>query len=83
MLKVLYYLYNVNETKKQIDMNFQLKLNEEKLQSLNGQLNYINECLTQSDIKEWEKKECLKVKGTIEIAIEETKKLIEINKIGF
>jgi hypothetical protein len=64
-------------------MNFQLKLNEEKLQSLNGQLKYVNECLIQSDIELWEKKECLKVKGTIEIAIEETKNLIEINKIGF
>lgn len=64
-------------------MNFQLKLNEEKLQSLSGQLKYINECLIQSDIELWEKKECLKVKGTIEIAIEETKNLIEINKIGF
>jgi hypothetical protein len=64
-------------------MNFQLKLNEEKLQSLNGQLKYVNECLIQSDIELWEKKECLKIKGTIEIAIEETKNLIEINKIGF
>ena len=64
-------------------MNFQLKLNEDKLQSLNGQLNYINECLIKSDIELWEKKECLKVKGTIQGEIFETENLIEIIKIGF
>lgn len=58
-------------------MNFHLKLNNEKLQSLNGQLAYANEALSQSDIKEWETKEFQWVKEQVENEIIETKALIK------
>ncbi|AUC15433.1 hypothetical protein BTO06_09900 [Tenacibaculum sp. SZ-18] len=58
-------------------MNFQLKLNKEKLQSLNGQLAYANEALCQSDIKDWEIKEFEFVKQEVEKDIVKTKALIE------
>ncbi len=58
-------------------MNFQLKLNEEKLQSLNGQLDYLNKCLDQQDIKEWEVREITTTKETIENEIVETRELIQ------
>lgn len=57
-------------------MNFHLKLNNEKLQSLNGQLAYVNEALKQKDIKEWELIEFNEVKKAIELEITETKALI-------
>ena len=71
------------ETNKQTqnDMSIQLQLNIEKLESLKGQLNYINHCLNQSDIEKWEKIECLRVKGTIQVKIFETEELIETIKI--
>tara|TARA_R110000868_G_scaffold14021_1_gene65440 strand:+ start:24800 stop:24988 length:189 start_codon:yes stop_codon:yes gene_type:complete len=57
-------------------MNFQLTLNNEKLTSLKGQLNYTNEMLN-SNIQEWEKKEYNLTKEVIENNIIETKELIE------
>ena len=58
-------------------MNFQLKLNIEKLQGLNGQLEYANTCLNQSDIKEWEIREFTEIKCIVIKEIWETKELIE------
>lgn len=57
-------------------MNFHLKLNNEKLQSLNGQLAYVNEALNQKDIKSWELREFNEVKEATELEITETKALI-------
>tara|TARA_R110002167_G_scaffold284737_2_gene489854 strand:+ start:4967 stop:5161 length:195 start_codon:yes stop_codon:yes gene_type:complete len=57
-------------------MNFHLKLNNEKLQSLNGQLDYVNEALNQKDIEAWELREFKEVKEATELEIEETKSLI-------
>ena len=58
-------------------MNFQLKLNNEKLESLKGQLSYTIEALSQPDIEEWETKEFIYVKEMVEVDIKETKELIE------
>ena len=58
-------------------MNFQLNLNIEKLQSLNGQLAYANEALNQPDIQSWELREFKEVKEDTELEILETKALIE------
>ncbi len=57
-------------------MNFHLKLNNEKLQSLNGQLAYVNEALKQKDIEAWELREFKEVKEATELEIIETKALI-------
>ena len=57
-------------------MNFHLKLNNEKLQSLNGQLAYLNEALSQKDIEAWELREFKEVKEATELEIIETKALI-------
>lgn len=57
-------------------MNFHLKLNNEKLQSLNGQLSYVNEALKQKDIEAWELREFKEVKEATELEIIETKALI-------
>lgn len=57
-------------------MNFHLKLNNEKLQSLNGQLAYVNEALKQKDIEDWELREFKEVKEATELEIIETKALI-------
>ena len=57
-------------------MNFHLKLNNEKLQSLNGQLAYVNEALSQKDIESWELREFKEVKEATELEIIETKALI-------
>lgn len=62
-------------------MNFHLKLNNEKLESLNGQLAYVKEALSQHDIKEWEAKEFEFVKSEVEKEITETKALIERIKL--
>lgn len=57
-------------------MNFHLKLNNEKLQSLNGQLAYVNDALNQKDIEAWELREFKEVKEATELEIKETKALI-------
>jgi 5'(3')-deoxyribonucleotidase len=58
-------------------MNFHLKLNNEKLQSLNGQLAYTNEALSQKDIEAWELREFTATKCDIIKEIWETEELIE------
>lgn len=58
-------------------MNFQLKLNIEKLQGLNGQLEYANMRLNQPDIKEWEIKDFTEIKCIVIKEILEIKELIE------
>ena len=58
-------------------MDFHLKLNNEKLQSLNGQLAYINEALSQKDIEAWELREFTAAKCDIIKEIWETEELIE------
>ncbi len=57
-------------------MNFHLKLNNDKLESLKGQLTYVNEALIQEDIQDWEKKEFEYLKNETILEIEETKALI-------
>jgi len=61
-------------------MNFQLKLNNEKLESLKGQLVYVNEMIV-SNIKDWEIIEYKATKTVIENDITETKELIERIKL--
>lgn len=60
-------------------MNFQLKLNIEKLESLENQLIYVNEMIT-GNIKKWETKEYKLTKTVIENDITDIKKLIETIK---
>jgi len=61
-------------------MNLQLKLQNEKLESLKHQLNYTNECLNQSDIKDWENKEYTNLKKDLISEISETEDLIKTIK---
>jgi hypothetical protein len=57
-------------------MNFQLELNNEKLESLNKSLEYCNKALC-SDLELWEKKEYILVKNEYKQEIIETKELID------
>jgi len=61
-------------------MNFQLKLQNERLENLNGQLAYSNEALSQTDIKSWEKKEFEICKAKIINEIAECEALIKVIK---
>ena len=78
--KNVLYICKHNNPLNQNNMSFQLKIQQQELKSLKGQLKYCNQALSQSDIEDWEKKEFEVLKLQYESKVKEIESLIKLIK---